>query len=323
MENKKIVDIDRLNRYHDNLKTKVLTTKQDVISDLETIRTGATAGATALSEAQTFATGLVQNEDGTSKFDTAGSAEAAQSAAISTAASALEAYKTEAGFAYATKAEAENAFTAAQTLLNLELPKKADVADVTANTSAINVLKGEGEGSVKAAAAAAQSAAQSYADGLAVNYDAAGSANTALDNAKAYVNDIINDKEVEGETVKGLNSRIADLEAIDHGQIAVDAAAGAVAAIVAGADSDFDTLKEVADWILSDTTGAAGLQTTVSGHTEDIKEINDELDALDANKQDVISDLETIRSGAAAGATALQADDLAYATNDDIDGLFA
>ena len=60
MENKKIVDIDRLNRYHDNLKTKVLTTKQDVISDLETIRTGATAGATALSEAQTFATGLVQ-----------------------------------------------------------------------------------------------------------------------------------------------------------------------------------------------------------------------------------------------------------------------
>ena len=207
--------------------------------------------------------------------------------------------------------------------MNLELPKKADVADVTANTSAINVLKGEGEGSVKAAAAAAQSAAQSYADGLAVNYDAAGSANTALDNAKAYVNDIINDKEVEGETVKGLNSRIADLEAIDHGQIAVDAAAGAVAAIVAGADSDFDTLKEVADWILSDTTGAAGLQTTVSGHTEDIKEINDELDALDANKQAVISDLETIRSGAAAGATALQADDLAYATNDDIDGLFA
>ena len=43
------------------------------------------------------------------------------------------------------------------------------------------------------------------------------------------------------------------------------AAAKAVAAVVAGADSDFDTLKEVADWIKSDTTGAAALQTDVAG----------------------------------------------------------
>ena len=42
------------------------------------------------------------------------------------------------------------------------------------------------------------------------------------------------------------------------------AAAKAIAAVVAGADSDFDTLKEVADWIMSDTTGAAALQTNVS-----------------------------------------------------------
>ena len=45
---------------------------------------------------------------------------------------------------------------------------------------------------------------------------------------------------------------------------AKSAAAEAVAAVVAGADSDFDTLKEVADWIMSDTTGAAALQTNVS-----------------------------------------------------------
>ena len=43
------------------------------------------------------------------------------------------------------------------------------------------------------------------------------------------------------------------------------AAAKAVAAVVADADSDFDTLKEVADWIMSDTTGAAALQTDVAG----------------------------------------------------------
>ena len=46
---------------------------------------------------------------------------------------------------------------------------------------------------------------------------------------------------------------------------AASAAADAVAAVVAGADSDFDTLKEVADWIMSDTTGAAALQTDVAG----------------------------------------------------------
>ena len=46
---------------------------------------------------------------------------------------------------------------------------------------------------------------------------------------------------------------------------AADAAAKAVADVVAGAPSDFDTLKEVADWIKSDTTGAAALQTDVAG----------------------------------------------------------
>lgn len=34
-------------------------------------------------------------------------------------------------------------------------------------------------------------------------------------------------------------------------------AATEVAKVVAGADADFDSLKEVADWIKSDTTGAA------------------------------------------------------------------
>ena len=46
---------------------------------------------------------------------------------------------------------------------------------------------------------------------------------------------------------------------------AKSAAAEAVAAVVAGADSDFDTLKEVADWIKNDKTGAAALQTDVAG----------------------------------------------------------
>lgn len=42
------------------------------------------------------------------------------------------------------------------------------------------------------------------------------------------------------------------------------AVADTVTEIVAGADKDFDTLKEVADWILSDSTGAAKMQADIS-----------------------------------------------------------
>lgn len=41
------------------------------------------------------------------------------------------------------------------------------------------------------------------------------------------------------------------------------AAAAKVAEIVAGADADFDTLKEIADWILNDTTGAADMANDI------------------------------------------------------------
>ena len=42
------------------------------------------------------------------------------------------------------------------------------------------------------------------------------------------------------------------------------AAAAKVAEIVANADADFDTLKEIADWILNDTTGAADMANKIA-----------------------------------------------------------
>ena len=45
--------------------------------------------------------------------------------------------------------------------------------------------------------------------------------------------------------------------------------AGAVAEIVGGADDGFDTLKDIANWITSDTTGAAGMANDIS----DIKKV--------------------------------------------------
>ncbi len=170
------------------------------------------------------------------------------------------------------------------------------VSEVKSNTAAIETLRGEGVGSVKKtaqdAADAAQSAAQAYADGLASNYDAAGSAATALENAQAYVDAIVNDTEVDGETVKGLNSRIADLEAIDNNQIASDAAAEAL-----------EDAKEYADSLVKDAEGnslfdAAGSAATAESNAKTYaKEYADSLatnydavGAADAAKDAAIAD---------------------------------
>ena len=79
MGNNKLVDITGLSRYHENLKN-VFNTKQDVIDDLDAIRSGAAAGADALDAAKEYADGLASN------YDAAGAAAAAEAAAIADAA---------------------------------------------------------------------------------------------------------------------------------------------------------------------------------------------------------------------------------------------
>ena len=157
------------------------------------------------------------------------------------------------------------------------------------------------------AAGEAYEAAKDYADDLvknedgSVKFDDKGAAAQALADAKADAASLYQVKgnyEAAG-TAAGLNAamdeRVVKLEAIDHDKIVADA----IAAVVAGAESDFDTLKEVADWINSDTTGAAALQIKVAENADAITDLTND-------KQDNITDLETIRTGAAAGAVAEQ-----------------
>lgn len=147
------------------------------------------------------------------------------------------------------------------------------VNKVNTNAVAIATLNGEGEGSVKKTAADA--AAQALAD-------------AKVDAESKY--QVKGDYEVAG-TAAGLNAamneRVAKLEEIDHEQLIADA----IADVIDGAESDFDTLKEVADWIAADKEGSAALQTTVSGHTESINTINGELDALEAKVDGDIANL--------------------------------
>lgn len=74
----------------------------------------------------------------------------------------------------------------------------------------------------------------------------------------------------ENATAIGVNTAaIATLngDAETTGSVAHTAtqiAAAKVAEIVANADADFDTLKEIADWILNDTTGAADMANDIA-----------------------------------------------------------
>ena len=127
--------------------------------------------------------------------------------------------------------------------------------------------------------------AKEYADGLASNYDAAGSAAQALVNAKSYADSLVMADgeakfDTKGAAAKALadakayadgkdtamDARVDALEAIDHKKLASDASAAAVATVLDGAPEKFDTLKEIAAWIAEADTAedAASLVTRVS-----------------------------------------------------------
>ena len=77
-----------------------------------------------------------------------------------------------------------------------------------------------------------------------------------------------------------LQGKVTTLIGSDASKSARTIAAEETAKIVAGANTSYDTLKEIADWITSDTTGAAAMnsqiqtnKTDIAGLTETIEEI--------------------------------------------------
>lgn len=85
-------------------------------------------------------------------------------------------------------------------------------------------------------------------------------------------------------------------------------AAAKVAEIVANADADFDTLKEIADWILNDTTGAADM-------ANDIKALEDKMAGVDTTVvASIASAIETALKVEGADKYALAGDLTALAT---------
>ena len=117
-----------------------------------------------------------------------------------------------------------------------------------------------------------------------------------LENKQTAIDDVKTKAETNAEKITTLEGKVDTLEknqyddtevrgliSTNSGNIATNAAAIAtlngdantegsvskkvaegIASIVAGADASFDTLKEIADWIVNDTTGAASMANKIS-----------------------------------------------------------
>ena len=199
---------------------------------------------------------------------------------------------------------------------------------------------------------AALADAKTYADGLNTAMDdrvkdleAIDHEKLAADASAAAVATVLDDAPEKFDTLKevaewisnnesassaaDLVTRVAALEAIDHD------------AYVAADEVVLNSAKSYADGLASnyDEAGAAA-QALADAKAYTDGKVDGKFDAAGAadaalasakaytdtevaKKQDIIEDLATIREGAAAGATALQEDDLQFATDSEIDALFA
>lgn len=100
-------------------------------------------------------------------------------------------------------------------------------------------------------------AAKTYIDGQIGGLGTlAGKSEVAYDDLAAALKDLIDGK-ADGQVV-------ATLVGEDSGKSVRAISAEEVAKIVAGADESYNTLKEIADWIMSDSTGAAKMANDIT-----------------------------------------------------------
>ena len=110
------------------------------------------------------------------------------------------------------------------------------------------------------------------------NFDAKGSANTAETNAKTYADGLNTEMDTRVDaletTVGNAESGLVKDVAVLKGDKSVDGSVQfQIAQIVAGADANYDTLKEIADWIMSDQTGAAKMANDIKANADAITDL--------------------------------------------------
>lgn len=100
-----------------------------------------------------------------------------------------------------------------------------------------------------------------------------------------------------GNRVKATEDAIGVLNGTGEGSVQKQVS-DAIAGVVASAPEDFDTLKEIADYIASDKTGAAELNNKISANTTAIEKLNGDAStagSVDKKVKDAI-DTEVLRA---------------------------
>ena len=165
------------------------------------------------------------------------------------------------------KGDAAKALSDAKTYadgLNTAMDSRVDTLEVSSHTHDNKTVL-DGITAVKVAAwdaaeANAISSAKTYTDAtiealnLANTYEAKGTAQNLINGLKL----------AETYASKNVESTISTLVGEDTGKSVRSVSAEEVAKIVNGADTRYDTLKEIADWIISDTTGSAQMANDIN-----------------------------------------------------------
>ena len=127
---------------------------------------------------------------------------------------------------------------------------------------------------------------------------------SAISEVKELISNEVRTREKDVETLRTeINNGIDTLRTeISNGiDTAVESASTAaekiaaeeVAKVVAGADTSYDTLKEIADWILNDTTGAAQMANDITKLKEEDFKLNQNLNTLSGSvKPEIVKSID-------------------------------
>lgn len=194
------------------------------------------------------------------------------------------------------------------------------------NITNLTTRVGNAETAISTEVTDRQTAITNLIDGASDGYATLGDLEAKIKAADTKAQGAVNVNTTQASTLENHGGRISALETTvgvlsGEGEGSVKKqVADAVAGIVANADEDFDTLKEVADWILNDKTGAAALQTdvatlknTVSGHGGRLDQAETDIGALETALAKEVSDREAAVSGLVNGASS------GYATLKDLE----
>lgn len=125
-----------------------------------------------------------------------------------------------------------------------------------------------------------------------------GGDNTAIERrlttAEGEIDDLQRDVAEQSEEVATVGAKVNTLQGTDEGKSVRTIAAEETAKIVGNAPANYDTLKEIADYIATDATGAAELSNKVNKNTTDIAKVAEDLSVthqLASNAESAISEV--------------------------------